>query len=143
MPALNAPDRLLARYRRRAEQEAEEPGRVRAIARRAGDKLREHRGQLGALRYDLPVLLRLARAWARGDYRRIPWKSLVVLVAGLLYFLSPVDAIPDFIPVLGFLDDAAVIAYVLRSIQKDVRAFEEWEEAGAPATPDALPSSGA
>ena len=127
MTNLDAPARLLDRYRRRAQKEAQEPDRVRSIARRAGAKLQEHRAHLGTLRDDLPVLLRLARAWAGGDYRKIPWKSLVLLVAGLLYFLAPVDAIPDFIPVLGFLDDAAVIAYVLRAIQADVRAFEEWE----------------
>ena len=141
MPDLSAPSRLLHRYRHRAQKEAQEPGRVRSIARRAGQKMREHRAQLGTLRDDLPVLLRLARAWARGDYRRIPWKSLVLVVAGLLYFLAPIDAIPDFIPVLGYLDDAAVIAYVLRAVQSDVRAFEEWE--ASEATPQALPPSGA
>lgn len=141
MPALDAPARLLHRYRRRAEKEAEEPSRVRSIARRAAEKFREHRPQLGAIRDDLPVLLRLARAWGRGEYRQVPWKSVVVLVAGLLYFLAPVDAIPDFIPVLGFVDDAAVLTYVLRTLKGDVRAFEEWEAGGA--TPRALPPSGA
>jgi uncharacterized membrane protein YkvA (DUF1232 family) len=141
MPRLEAPSRLLTRYRRRAEKEAREPGRVRSIARRATEKLRAHRDQLGTMRDDLPVLLRLARAWGHGEYRAIPWKSFVVLVAGLLYFLAPVDAVPDFIPVLGFVDDAAVVAYVLRTLRQDVRAFEEWE-AGA-ATPRALPPSGA
>jgi uncharacterized membrane protein YkvA (DUF1232 family) len=141
MPHLEAPARLLTRYRPRAEEEAREPGRVGSIARRATEKLRAHRGQLGAIRDDLPVLLRLARAWGRGEYRAIPWKSLVVLVAGLLYFLAPADAIPDFAPVLGFVDDAAVLAYVLRTIRKDVRAFEEWE--GTAAAPRALPPSGA
>ena len=110
-------------------------------ARVSGETLLEHRAQLGSRRDDLPVRLRLARAWAGGDYRRVPWKSLVLVVAGLLYFLAPVDAIPDFIPVLGFLDDAAVIAYVLRALQADVRAFEEWEAEAA--TPEAPPSSGA
>ncbi|HLT47176.1 MAG TPA: YkvA family protein [Rubricoccaceae bacterium] len=141
MTELDSPARLLSRYRHRAQREAKRPGRVRSIARRAGAKLREHRDQLGTLRDDLPVLLRLARAWARGDYRAIPWKSLVLLVAGLLYFLAPADAVPDFIPVLGFLDDAAVIAYVLRAIQTDVRAFEEWEAEADAAR--ALPPPGA
>jgi len=141
MTELDSPARLLSRYRHRAQREAKQPGRVRSIARRAGAKLREHRDQLGTLRDDLPVLLRLARAWARGDYRAIPWKSLVLLVAGLLYFLAPADAVPDFIPVLGFLDDAAVIAYVLRAIQTDVRAFEEWEAEADAAR--ALPPPGA
>jgi uncharacterized membrane protein YkvA (DUF1232 family) len=127
MTDLEDPARLLHRYRRRAEKEAREPSRVRSIVRRAGEKLREHGPQLGSIAEDLPVLLRLGRAWSRGEYREVPWRSAVVLVAGLLYFLAPTDTIPDFVPVLGFVDDAAAVAYVLRAIRADVRAFEEWE----------------
>src|SRR5690606_3329176 len=126
-------------FHRRAEVEAQEPGRVRRLARRAADKFARHRDQLGTIRNDLPVLLRLARAWARGEYRALPSRSLVHLVGALLYFLAPVDAVPDFLPLVGYLDDAAVIAYVLRAIRKDVQRFEEWEasEESARALPEA------
>ncbi|NLU50357.1 MAG: DUF1232 domain-containing protein [Syntrophomonadaceae bacterium] len=57
---------------------------------------------------------------------RIPWytRLLAVLVVG--YACSPIDLIPDFIPVLGYLDDLILlplgIALVLRMIPPDIRA---------------------
>ena len=122
------PPRGFARFRRRAETEAQDPGRVRALANRASDKLSQHRGSLNDLRDDMPVLLRLVRAWARKDYRAVPWASLVTVVGGLLYFVAPLDAIPDFIPIVGLLDDAAVIAFVLRAVQTDIQNFKDWED---------------
>jgi uncharacterized membrane protein YkvA (DUF1232 family) len=47
----------------------------------------------------------------------------VSVVAGLMYFLSPVDAIPDFIPVFGMLDDIAVLAWVMKSLSDELSAF--------------------
>ena len=117
-----------AQYRRRAEREVEDPARVDSVAQRAQAKLKKHRGQLKGLRDDLPALIRLARAWSRGDYRAVPWRSLVLAVGALLYFVSPVDLVPDFIPILGFADDAAVVAFVLRAIRGDLETFVAWEE---------------
>ena len=116
-----------AKYRKKAEALAQKPAQVRDMLVGATEKFEEHREDLGQLRYDLPGLLRLVRAWVRGDYRRVPLKSIALVIGGLLYFLTPLDLIPDFIPVVGFLDDAAVVAYVLRSIRADVEQFEEWE----------------
>ncbi len=122
-----APPRGFKRFRRKAERATQEPGRVWSIAQRAAGKLGKHRGRLGQLRADLPVLLRLARAWARKEYRAIPWKSIVSVIAALLYFVSPVDLIPDLIPFFGFIDDAAVVAYVLKSLKTDLETFQKWE----------------
>ena len=49
------------------------------------------------------------------------------MVAGLIYVVSPVDAIPDPIPVAGYLDDAAVIAWIIKSVRDELDAFREWE----------------
>lgn len=131
-----APDDAEARrglrlFRRRAEATAESPSRMRALARRAQGKLAGQREQIGTLRDDVPVLLRLVRAYARGDYRRLPWRSLTMIVGGLLYFVAPLDLIPDVILGTGFLDDAAVVAFVLRSLRGDLDRFAEWEEHGS------------
>ena len=119
--------RGLQMFRRRAERDAKKPGRLRALAESAQEKAHEHAEHIGAIRSDLPVLLRVVRAYARGDYRKIPWRSVVTVVAGLLYFLAPVDLIPDFIPLVGYIDDAAVIGLVLRYVRRDLEAFEAWE----------------
>jgi uncharacterized membrane protein YkvA (DUF1232 family) len=77
------------------------------------------------------AFLRLIKAWATGDYRQAPWKSMALVIAAILYFVNPFDAIPDFIPFLGYADDALVIGFVMRAIRKDVRAFLEWESTAA------------
>ncbi len=69
---------------------------------------------MGKLKDDLGCLQALCLAYWRGEYRAISPKALISVVAGLMYFLSPIDAIPDFIPVFGMLDDIAVLAWVMK-----------------------------
>ena len=111
----------------RTDHAAKEPGRLRALADRAGQKLSRQRGTLGSIRSDLPLLIRFVRAYVRGEYRRVPWKALLMAVGALVYFVMPLDLIPDFLLGTGFLDDAAVIAYVIKLLRDDLRLFEEWE----------------
>ncbi len=83
---------------------------------------------------DLVVLCRLVAAWSSGEYRSLPWKSLVLALAGILYFLNPIDLSPDVIPGIGFLDDAGMLALVVNSIRNDLRRYLEWEAAGKPSS---------
>ncbi len=75
----------------------------------------------------LMAFLRLLRAYVKREYTDIPWQSLVLIVAAVLYFLVPVDVIPDFILGLGYLDDAALIAWVVKTLQSVVDDFRKWE----------------
>jgi len=76
----------------------------------------------------LLAMLRLTRAYAGGSYRDVPWQSLVLIVGAIIYFLSPLDAIPDFLPG-GLIDDVAVVALTLRSVKVDLDLFMAWETA--------------
>jgi uncharacterized membrane protein YkvA (DUF1232 family) len=67
----------------------------------------------------------------------------VLVVAGLLYLVSPIDAILDAIPVLGFLDDALVLGWVFRQVRWELDAFREWESRRLEGTSEPAASSGA
>lgn len=54
----------------------------------------------------------------RDGARRAPWYVKVLVTVGLLYLLSPIDLIPDFIPVLGHLDDALLVAGLLKLVRR-------------------------
>jgi uncharacterized membrane protein YkvA (DUF1232 family) len=73
------------------------------------------------------VFIRMVKAYANGSYREIPVKSLVIVVAALLYFVMPLDLIADFIPVTGLVDDFAVILWVYKHLQEEIDAFVMWE----------------
>ena len=79
---------------------------------------------------NVTLLVRMVRAYASGEYRSLPWKSLLSIVAVLIYFVSPIDLIPDFLPVIGFTDDVALVVWLVKSLGSDVSKFGEWEKRG-------------
>ncbi|HEX5843198.1 MAG TPA: YkvA family protein [Pseudomonas sp.] len=94
---------------------------------------REKTGQaIAALRDDLLLLQNLCMAWWRGEYRAISKSAVMAAVAALLYFVTPLDALPDWLPLAGFVDDLALLAWVLRSWREELAAFRAWREAQAP-----------
>jgi uncharacterized membrane protein YkvA (DUF1232 family) len=104
------------------------PALLFAVARKgAGEGNR-----LGKLKDDLKLLQSLCLAYWRGEYRAISGKSMLSVVAGLMYFLSPLDAIPDWIPGLGMLDDIAVLAWVMKTLETELNAFRAWRELQSP-----------
>ena len=69
----------------------------------------------------------MVRCSASREYLDTPWQTIILITAALIYFVSPFDAIADFIPIIGFVDDAAVISVVFASISRDVEKFIVWE----------------
>lgn len=53
----------------------------------------------------------------------VKWIRKSVVVAALLYFIAPVDAIPDFAPFVGFLDDIGIVAWTLRFLGKEISGY--------------------
>jgi uncharacterized membrane protein YkvA (DUF1232 family) len=74
------------------------------------------------------ILSRLASAYATGKYRVIPWKAVVTLLAAIIYFLNPIDLIPDFIPGIGLTDDFGILMWVYASVSGEIDKFLEWEK---------------
>lgn len=72
------------------------------------------------------LMFALIKAYWSGEYRQIPWFTIAAIVAALLYVLSPLDLIPDFIPIIGLMDDAMVLAACLNLVKKDLTQFETW-----------------
>ncbi|EWC41003.1 DUF1232 domain-containing protein [Pseudomonas stutzeri] len=104
------------------------PALLLAVARKSSSK----RGLVRGLREDLSLFQALCVAWWRGQYRAVSPQALVAVVAGLLYFLSPLDAIPDWLPGLGFVDDLAVLGWVMRKWSGEMDAFRTWQQAQTP-----------
>jgi uncharacterized membrane protein YkvA (DUF1232 family) len=81
-------------------------------------------GRLSALRDFAKNLVRLFEMLSTPGFK-LPWRTTAAIVFALGYFISSVDLIPDAIPVLGFVDDALVVAEVMVMVAADVRRFEE------------------
>ena len=118
---------LFESARKRAEEYASDPKKVSSLLEDAQRKAERNRGRMSEALEGLQSLCRLINAWLRGKYTVVPWRTIVLSIAGIIYFVNPLDLIPDLLPIVGFLDDAGVLAFVLHSIRKDLDRFLDWE----------------
>lgn len=84
-------------------------------------------GPIGKSIDSLKVMIRLVTAYAKGDYRNVALDKLALIVAALIYFVMPLDALPDFIALLGLVDDAALLAWTFGAVKEEVERFLLWE----------------
>ena len=115
-------------FRRRAERLQENPSGVKALLSQVATKVTLLGGsKLLELRAQVHVALDMVAAWLSGDYRQMSNKTIVILIAALLYFVVPFDVVPDFLFGWGYLDDAAVLGYVLGQVGEEVALFKQWQ----------------
>ena len=74
----------------------------------------------------IPLFISLVKSYVKKEYREIPLGTIVAIVAALIYFLAPIDVIPDFIPGFGFVDDASIIAFCFLSCKHDLDNYRKW-----------------
>lgn len=116
------------RYRSRAALLVRTPAEIKALALRATQKLGGSAGlSLANVREELASLIALLTAYADGSYRNVSLRTVTAIVAAVLYFVIPLDLVPDFVLGLGLLDDAAVISYVFSMVRNEVREFVAWQ----------------
>ncbi len=75
---------------------------------------------------DIPILIDMIKAYTTKEYTDIPLATILTATITLIYFVSPIDIIPDFIPLIGKLDDIAIITILLKTIHNDVSDYKHW-----------------
>lgn len=114
-----------SRYEKDAEQVIEE-GKTETLLGKAL-KIIAKVPVLKSLAADVPVMVNMVKDYMRKKYRRVPLKTITMITAALIYLVNPNDAVPDYLPGVGYLDDAAVMNFVLVSVKEDVEKYKEWK----------------
>ncbi len=107
-------------------------GRLPALLLSVSRKSEKLGSGFAELADQLKLLQALCLAWWRGEYRAIDSRTLMAVVAALVYFVTPLDAMPDWLFGIGLIDDLAVLAWVLRTWQEELNAFQQWRASQAP-----------
>lgn len=102
--------------------------RVLLLARDAYTRMSDHSRALTSVKEDLAVLLRMMTAWAQRSYQRVPWTVLLLVTGAVVYFVAPIDLIPDALIGIGFVDDVAVVTAVVRTVRDELDRFRAWEQ---------------
>ena len=113
----------------KAKKYVKDPKKLKKLYEDVSTKAEEvGSGPFGTTWRYLKAMIRLILAYADGSYRKVPVASMVMIVAAVIYFLSPIDFIPDFIPVIGYVDDALIVAITVAAIKEDLEKFLAWEK---------------
>ncbi len=101
---------------------------VNELVSTASKEINSGKKKMLSVKGDINALLSMLKAWAKGEYKELPWMTLVLTTGALIYFVNPLDAVPDMIPAFGLLDDATVIGFVLTSIREDMKKFARYNK---------------
>lgn len=94
----------------------------------AMEKASKHKNQLEKVWEYLQLFFSIVKDYINGSYKEIPLTTIISIVASLLYLISPIDFIPDFIPGIGFIDDVFVIGLVVSSVTNDLDKYKKWKD---------------
>ena len=116
-------------YERRADGLVSSKERLKNLATQAARKLSGTAStRIDRVRDQLILCIALVRSWMHGEYDGVSRQTIVAVTAALLYFVVPLDVIPDFLIGWGFIDDAAVVGYVMTKLAAEMDAFRRWQE---------------
>ena len=118
----------LAKYIEKAKSYLGNTEKSNELLDNADKKSAKNRRSLDDVWEPLQLLFGMFRSYAKKEYTEIPTRSILAIIAAILYFVTPIDVIPDILLGLGFADDAAVIAFTVKQIQDDLEKYKLWSE---------------
>lgn len=111
------------------------PAKARKVMNKAlkkSNRVKGDQGLVASLKENVILFFSMLADFFSGKYRGLPLKSGVKILAALLYFVFLIDLIPDFLAVIGIVDDAAVLAWVINSLGADIDDYKAWKNKDQP-----------
>jgi uncharacterized membrane protein YkvA (DUF1232 family) len=102
--------------------------KTEGLLKKAVLKAKSNKSTLGEAWEKLQLLVDLVKAYSKGEYRQVTKSTIITVIGAILYFVSPIDLVPDFIAGLGILDDAAVIGFTLKKVSSELDEFKKWKK---------------
>lgn len=77
--------------------------------------------------YKIPTLFRMLKSAKRGEYKMNKF-NIIIAILTFIYVFSPLDFIPDWLPLLGIVDDISLLMIVFSKLMKEADKFLLWEQ---------------
>ena len=117
----------VSEYAEKAKSIFGDSGKIEKKLEEAWSKAKSLDPRLKELMDNIETFVEIIKAYINGTYRDIDQKTIIFLIAGILYFINPLDIIPDFLPLIGFTDDAAVLVFILSKVKGEIDRYKQWK----------------
>lgn len=117
---------LRGRWIRKAKRYIENPSTLRELITKSLEYAETH-DMLSGIIAKVKLLGNYSIDVVQNKYHGYSKRSVLLCVAGLIYLISPIDLIPDFIPVTGLLDDAVVIGYIFTQLHEELMKYSKFK----------------
>lgn len=77
---------------------------------------------------DGQLLISVVKDYRAGKFRQVPYGTIAAIVFTLIYVFNPLDLVPDVLPIIGQIDDAAVVAACLGLVEHDLNTYKLWKQ---------------
>ena len=110
-----------------AEETLDDKEKLSSMLKKLKEKMKSL-PMVGNVFANLSTMFRLLNSYLKGEYTDIPRKQLIIIVSGLSYLIAPIDPIPDFIPVIGLVDDMAILSLCINATKGELEKYLSWRE---------------
>lgn len=121
-------EQQLEKAKNKAKELIDDPDKAKEVLKNAIKKADSAKGPLEKIWQDLQLMFGIIKDWFTGEYKEIPIGSIIAILGALIYFVSPIDLIPDFLPGVGYIDDVFVIGLVISQVRADLNKYKLWKE---------------
>ena len=111
-----------------AQSILEDPAKMDALLDSLKDKAANLPGTVTGALPQIPTLASMAKSFVTKEYTEVPVKTIASVVAALLYLVKGKDIIPDSLPIVGLVDDLAVVTAVIKLNEPEIEAYKSWKQ---------------
>lgn len=123
------PARIIHSLSDKAREYMGDTEKMKDLLSNASFKIKDN-NQLSGMIEDIGLAISLTRDFTKKNYKDISKVSIMTIVAGIIYLVNPMDIIPDFL-IGGYIDDAAVIGYILTRLRDELDKYKKWKNPDA------------
>ena len=121
-------DELLGQLKEKAQGIIGDSASIEEFIGQLGEKAQGlPEGAVAALS-NIPLMAEMVKGYVTQEYTDVSPKVIASLVSAFLYIVAPKDLVRDDIPLLGLVDDIAMVAIVMKACEAELAAFKQWRE---------------
>lgn len=136
-PTENEVQEQISLYSKKAQETLKDKQKMKDLLENIKKWLGKYKNNkvFGSIIKDIIDMVDLLTDYVYGRYREIPSGAIISLVAAVIYIVSPIDLLPDWIPGVGWLDDIAIVSAILKfGLDGELKKYNIWKQANEEAS---------